>query len=314
MKTNLLNSVWYTITISIIVFAMTIINTIQGAPAWGWAIAITLFLLQVFGLVYYLHRDPAKQEKGMLKAFLFLLKLSALGVIFWLCLATYALASQYHNLIVPTENGDNTNITIVQDGELYIMYPKYKTVEFVTKDRPSRGDESITYCSGATFQKTYNLIFDPEELCGINVEKGNLNKGYRQNNLGAFTFYDGRYHFASPEEAELELERAAERGGWGFQQFVVIDNGVIDSALANEYRCYRVIAELNGKLCIIDSRKQIKFKDFTEELVRVGVKEALYMDMGSGWNYSWYRDNNGKVNVLIGLPWPFSHNWLTFKK
>ena len=59
-------------------------------------------------------------------------------------------------------------------------------------------------------------------------------------------------------------------------------------------RCYRTLAELNGHLCIIDSVRMIKFDDFMEELQRLGVTNALYMDMGAGWNYSWYRNASEK--------------------
>ena len=43
-------------------------------------------------------------------------------------------------------------------------------------------------------------------------------------------------------------------------------------------------------------------------------RDALYCDMGSGWNYSWYRGESGKHVDIIGIPWPFSHNWLVFRK
>ena len=79
-------------------------------------------------------------------------------------------------------------------------------------------------------------------------------------------------------------------------------------------RCYRTLAELNGNLCIIDSVNMLHFEAFMEELQRLGVTNALYMDMGAGWNYSWYRNAYEKVVTLFGLPVPWSHNWIVFKK
>lgn len=43
------------------------------------------------------------------------------------------------------------------------------------------------------------------------------------------------------------------------------------------------------------------------------VKHALYLDMGSGWNHAWYRDN-GKVVVLHPKTHNFCTNWITFYK
>jgi hypothetical protein len=79
-------------------------------------------------------------------------------------------------------------------------------------------------------------------------------------------------------------------------------------------RCYRTLAELNGNLCIIDSVNMMHFTQFMEELQRLGVTNALYMDMGAGWNYSWYRNAADKDVTLFGLPVPWSHNWVVFKK
>jgi hypothetical protein len=56
------------------------------------------------------------------------------------------------------------------------------------------------------------------------------------------------------------------------------------------------------------------YDDFILALQNLGVWDALYCDMGSGWNYSWYRSENGQPVDIIGIPWPFSHNWLVFRK
>ena len=77
-------------------------------------------------------------------------------------------------------------------------------------------------------------------------------------------------------------------------------------------RCYRTLAELNGHLCIIDSVRMIRFDDFMEELHRLGVTNALYMDMGAGWNYSWYRKADGSVKEIFSSPGQYTTNWVTF--
>lgn len=69
-----------------------------------------------------------------------------------------------------------------------------------------------------------------------------------------------------------------------------------------EFRCYRVLAILDGRACIIDSQTQMHYDEFISALERLGVRDALYCDMGSGWNYSWYRDENGKAVDIIGTP------------
>ena len=79
-------------------------------------------------------------------------------------------------------------------------------------------------------------------------------------------------------------------------------------------RCYRTLAELNGHLCVIDSRRMMRLDEFMDEVRRLGVTNALYMDMGAGWNYSWYRNAADRVVTLFGLPVPWAHNWVVFQK
>ncbi|MBR0311078.1 MAG: hypothetical protein IJQ98_01635, partial [Oscillospiraceae bacterium] len=118
--------------------------------------------------------------------------------------------------------------------------------------------------------------------------------------------------FDDPSQA---IKDAADAGGSGFMQFGLIRDGEAIMKLSrSRVRCYRTLAELNGSLCIIDSVNMLRFETFMEELERLGVTNALYMDMGSGWNYSWYRNANDKVVSLFNLPVPWSHNWIVFKK
>lgn len=116
------------------------------------------------------------------------------------------------------------------------------------------------------------------------------------------------------EDAEQAVQDAAEHGGSGYQQFIVLHNGEQGGHDSNEFRCFRVLAILNGRAFIIDSRTQMHYRDFITALEDLGIREALYCDMGSGWNYSWYRNAEGKPVDIIGTPWPFSHNWLVFRK
>lgn len=77
-----------------------------------------------------------------------------------------------------------------------------------------------------------------------------------------------------------------------------------------EYRLKKTLIQPG----LIDSRTQMHYRDFITALENLGIREALYCDMGSGWNYSWYRNEEGKPVDIIGTPWPFSHNWLVFRK
>lgn len=77
---------------------------------------------------------------------------------------------------------------------------------------------------------------------------------------------------------------------------------------------YRALCEYEGKLCVIDSRNIVTYASFISSLEDIGVTHALYLDMGSGWNHSWYRDNEGKVVEIHPKTHSYTTNRLVFKR
>lgn len=229
-----------------------------------------------------------------------------------------ALSARIHPAVRLTmPGGKNKNITVTETDQLYILYPNHTDVRFVTRKRPSRSDKDILLCAGATFRRSYEPGFSYKNIAAVHVENGILREGYTYKGLGAFTWYDNTYHFAQCEEAADELARAAEKGGCGFQQHLIISDGKIIRIPMRKYikkrRCYRVLADIDGRLCVIDARKRMSFPDFAQAVLSAGVRNAIYLDTGN-WIYAWYRDNSDKARTLIGLPWPLSDNWIVFRR
>ena len=53
--------------------------------------------------------------------------------------------------------------------------------------------------------------------------------------------------------------------------------------------------------------------------VPIKVTHALYLDMGRGWNYAWYREKGGKVKEIfpeskLAPSYKYRTNWITFYK
>lgn len=68
------------------------------------------------------------------------------------------------------------------------------------------------------------------------------------------------------------------------------------------------------KLCVIDSKGVSSFGDFIQALLDEGVAEAIYLDMGPGWNYSWYLDYDGVTHEIHKHRIIYTTNWITFYK
>ena len=283
---------------------------------------LALAILQVTTLILYLW-GPEKLKSRLLKIAYRVLYATSFFVIPAFVFIFTCLVFQYHITIqdcvdaasMPREEILPRDETVVYNtGTVYIFFPEYAEIGHVSKDRPPKSDETITWCSGAAFQHEISLGFSHENIDGDHADNGEFYESpYHYDNFAAFTFADGHYSFAFDNPSQA-IKDAAEAGGSGFMQFGLIRDGEpVMSLSRSRVRCYRTLAELNGSLCVIDSINMLRFETFMEELERLGVTNALYMDMGAGWNYSWYRNTQGRVVSLFDLPVPWSHNWIVFR-
>lgn len=282
-----------------------------------------LVVTQVFALVVFLFGNEEKKNIFVHTAFR-LCSLASLAVIPAFLFIFMGLISQYHvnineavvvgdkdlEKLVPTDK-----TTIYKTDTFYVFFPEYSHVDLEYGKRPKKSDKSITWCSGAAFQHDIQLGFSDDNIEGYHASKGVYSDSqYVKDGYGAVAFYDGEFKFEF-DDPEGAIKEAANRGGSGFMQFRIMRDGkLVNDFTMPRVRSYRVIAELNGSLCIIDSIEMMRFNDFISKLEELGVTNALYMDMGAGWNYSWYRRETGRVKTLFGLKVPWSHNWVVFRK
>ena len=275
-------------------------------------VALTIFLIGSDkiknAIVHVIYRLCCIASIAVIPAFLFIF----MGLI-----------SQYHvnikeaipvsdahsEMLLPTEE-----TTIYKTDTFYVFFPKFTHVDLEYGKRPKKSDKSITWCSGAAFQHAIQLGFSDENIEGYHASKGVFSDSpHVKDGYGAVTFYDGDFKFEFDDPLRA-IKDAADHGGSGFMQYRILRDGeLVNDFNMPRVRSYRVIAEINGNLCIIDSIEMMHFDDFIAKLKEMKVTNALYMDMGAGWNYSWYRKATGGVKTLFGLKVPWSHNWVVFR-
>ncbi|MBQ9212288.1 MAG: hypothetical protein IJ153_11380, partial [Clostridia bacterium] len=288
-----LSGIWLMTTTLLSLFAYTIYFVAQMWLNVLHAAFLTLALLQIAALILYLW-GPEKLKSWPMKLLYRLLYASSIFVVPAFAFIFMGLISQYHVRIpdaIPAANLPAEQIlprdqtVIYNTGAVYIIFPEYSDVGLVCENRPSKADSSITWCSGAAFQHEISLGFTQENVEGDHAVNGVLYESpYNKDSYAAFTFADGQFSFAFEQPTEAVRE-AAGKGGSGFMQFGLIRDGEIVMSISRpRARCYRVLAELNENLCVIDSVNMLHFEEFLEELQRLGVTNALYMDMGAGWN------------------------------
>ena len=221
-------------------------------------------------------------------------------------------------VIVKDEPIHKHYIDVDRLDSLTIYYPIFKRIDLVTETMPSKTEEDVILCFEAAFTGERLDEFRHSNIAGHHVSGGTFHKGYKcGTNNGVFT-WDSKtgWHFFNYSHANSVsvLEKAAGNGGMGFCQSMLIHQGKRFKGCikAGSKNVYRALCELDGKLCVIDCAFSMPFGQFMDALVNLGVREAIYCDMGTGWNYSWYRQDDGSVKELFHTPGKYTTNWVTF--
>ena len=204
---------------------------------------------------------------------------------------------------------------IVDSGDLKIIFPDYSKVDLVCGSMPSKNDSSVIFVAAAAYTGECLDSFVHKNVAGDHVCNGKRYKGYKcRRNTGAFVFYNNKWKFCYQQYSN-ELDSAAKYGGMAFaQELIIADNKSLPTTRADKNKNkFRVLCELSGKLCVVESTVVVEFGNFKRKLMEMGVSNAIYMDMGTGWNHAWYRTNDG-VNELHPKTHNFCTNWITFYK
>ncbi len=198
---------------------------------------------------------------------------------------------------------------------LIVLYPEFSYVDLVCGVEPSKQDTSVILFAEAAYTGVCQTNFNHKNIAGDHVSAGKRYRGYKcKRNTGAFVYYNGIWKFCRDNYSQ-KLDEASKYGGAAFAQELVIYEGkrVPTVRRGNNRNQFRALCEHKGKLCIVESIGIVTFADFCDKLVQYEVSNAIYLDMGGGWNYAWYRDRDS-IRELHPKMHDFCTNWITFYK
>ena len=110
---------------------------------------------------------------------------------------------------------------------LNIYYPEFDRIDLGCGRMPCSEDSAVIFCCEAAFTGQLLKDFKHGNIAGDHVSGGEYFKGYTcRVNTGCFTFADGKWGFFLNDH-KTALKRAAEKGGMGFGQNMVIFNGIV---------------------------------------------------------------------------------------
>ena len=212
------------------------------------------------------------------------------------------------------------NAVIVETtANLNVYYPDYTKIDLICGQMPKAAQKDVEFCCEAAFTGKLLDEFKHSNIADNHICNGVMKKGYScKANTGGFVWGKGKWKFMRKADYPSE----ANGYNMGFCQILIIKDGSarpIGTKMKNNKNIYRALCEKDGKLCIIESKKKMTYEAFVKCLSEYKVTHALYLDMGYGWNYTWYRDKKGNVVVLhpeskMAPSYKFRTNWITFYK
>lgn len=205
-------------------------------------------------------------------------------------------------------------------GDLICLMPKMSglKMDMVCGEIPSPNDDSIVLAFAGAFTGTE---FDKghSNVAGDHVAGGSRFKGYRcKRNTGSFTWSAKSGPRFFYKDYSVAMDKAAKEGGMGFAQEMMIHDGAkvpTTRPLGNENVFRALCLDSDNQLALYESQGIVSFGNFIDALHSQGVMEALYTDMGQGWNYCFYRVNQSDKTPqhLHSTSLPYASNFITFK-
>lgn len=193
---------------------------------------------------------------------------------------------------------------------------------------PDTTNENVIFCAAAAFTGKCLDYFEHTNILGPHISNGVLYDGYTENKEGIP--YEQRYAlfvwngidnqgnilakgFYSLPNDQLLLQVAEQRGMAFTQHWVIKNKQVFMPCIQPLERKehFRSICQKGNHFFVIANKEEVSYQEYLEELIAFGVENALYMDMGAGWNHSFYRDADNLLHILHPKTHAYPTNWIT---
>ena len=204
-------------------------------------------------------------------------------------------------------------------------------VDLVCGHRPDTTQENVILCAAAAFTGKCLDTFEHTNILGQHISNAVLYNGYTEDKDGipfeqryALFIWKGidnqgnileKGFYSLPNDSLLN--QVAEQGGMAFTQHWVIKDRQVFKPLIqplDRVEHFRSICQKENHFFVIANCEPITYQQYLDALFAFGVENALYMDMGTGWNHSFYRDAANQLHILHPKTHAYPTNWLVVYK
>lgn len=235
------------------------------------------------------------------------------------------------NILVAKTNSTmkekNSYPMFVDTTELLVSYDiTYCRLDLACGQMPDTTQENIILCTAAAFTGKCLNYFEHSNILGAHISNGVLYEGYTEDKDGipyaeryALFIWNGMKKDRLlakgfyPISDSNRLLQTTERGGMAFTQHWAIKNRQIflpSIQTMEQQHYFRAMCQKDNRFYVIESREKVAYREYLQMLLDYGVENALYMDMGRGWNHAFYRDSANKLHILHPKAHDYCTNWL----
>lgn len=182
--------------------------------------------------------------------------------------------------------------TLVNDVRLSILIPYNATPSLEV------GNEAIYDSTAVLIVQAADVRDDNGKIVGSFVVRGEL-VGRGEAKAGFCSIVNGEISVGVADATPM-LERALMEDGYFFRQYPLVVGGQIVENKPKGKSIRKALAEYDGRISVIISNDRMSFHDFSQALLDIGVRNAIYLVGGE--SYGCYTDFTGKKNA-IGSVW-----------
>lgn len=154
------------------------------------------------------------------------------------------------------------------------------------------GDSTVVLAAQAA-----DIRSDNGRIAGAYVMKGELlSKGEAK--AGFCSIVNGEITVGVADATPM-LEQALASDGYFFRQYPLVVGGQLVENRPKGRAVRKALAELDGRICVITSKRRLTFHDFSQALIDLGVRNAIYL-VGSS-STGLYTEADGR-RTTVGQP------------
>jgi len=221
----------------------------------------------------------------------------------------------FFRFCAPNNNALRVEKLKVTSGNNYTIWHKNNLLLDLSLKRPEKSDKNILLCIPGAYTDLQTYTVD-----GLYIDNG---KVLNQNKInytlgGAIKIINGDCELFSTQKGKLLsdslIQYIVKQKGSLFQQILMIEHGKGATYKdTKQFQRRAIVKTKENKTAIIESFEHITLDMFTKDLLELGIKEALYTDMGA-WDEGWYKVNDKAITIgRIKTQTEKQCNWVVFK-